>query len=106
MQLILNGICPLVSPLIVPLGIFKRRTYSNIYMYCVVLYSFGQQGASSKATKSFPATVMNLSEQEPDITFESLINTIGRHFLAEVGQKVYTKKISISCSKFHITQNI
>ncbi|RUS91632.1 hypothetical protein EGW08_000605 [Elysia chlorotica] len=43
------------------------------------------QGASSKATKSFPATVMNLSEQEPDITFDSLTSTIGEHFLAEVG---------------------
>ncbi|GFS14771.1 lipoyltransferase 1, mitochondrial [Elysia marginata] len=46
------------------------------------------QGASSKATRSFPSSVMNLADQEPDITFDSLIHTIGKHFLAELGQEV------------------
>ncbi|GFN92162.1 lipoyltransferase 1, mitochondrial [Plakobranchus ocellatus] len=46
------------------------------------------QGASSKSTKSFPSSVMNLVDQAPGINFEFLVNTIGQHFLAETAQEI------------------
>ncbi|CAL1540194.1 unnamed protein product [Lymnaea stagnalis] len=38
-------------------------------------------GADSKATKSTPASVMNLKDKVPDMNFELLVNVIGEHFL-------------------------
>ncbi|XP_059139969.1 lipoyltransferase 1, mitochondrial-like [Physella acuta] len=46
------------------------------------------QGADSKATRSSPASVRNLIERAPDMTFESLVEVIGQNFLHKNNEQV------------------